>query len=61
MKKHRILVVDDDEAVLEYLRAIPVLFLSVLVSAQKEVGGRHAISKGAPIGELIARIESLLK
>ncbi len=42
-------------------RGIPVLFLSVLVSAQKEVGGRHAVSKSAPIGELIAKIESLLK
>jgi CheY-like chemotaxis protein len=114
--KPRILVVDDDEAVLEYLRAklgaryellfspvseevlpvakkqrpdlilcdidmpgmdggdvsaalfadektrdIPVLFLSALLSTQTEVGGRHAIAKSAPVAELIARIEALLK
>jgi len=117
MKK--ILVVDDDEAVLEFLRAklgarydlvtttdadevvdlahrevpdlivcdidmpdvdggdlsallysddatryIPVLFLSALVptkdSKRGEVGGRPAISKSAPIDDLIARIEGLL-
>lgn len=115
----RILVVDDDEAVLEFLRAklgarydlltttdgdavirlalqetpdlivcdidmpevdggdisaalygddrtryIPVLFLSALVPAKDtkrgEVGGRPAISKSAPIEDIIARIESLL-
>jgi len=114
--KRRLLVVDDDEAVLDYLRAklgvrydvvstessdsvlalarsgrpdlilcdidmpgmdggdvsaalfadektrhIPVLFLSQLVSEQKEIGGRHAIAKSAPVAELIARIEALLK
>ena len=41
-------------------RDIPVLFLSVLVK-EGQVGGRHAISKGAPLPELIARIESLIK
>ena len=114
--KRRLLVVDDDEAVLDYLRAklggryevastesaesvlamaragrpdlilcdidmpgmdggdvsaalfadeqtrdIPVLFLSALLDRQKEVGGRHAIAKSAPVAELIARIEALLK
>ena len=115
--KHRILVVDDDQAVLDYLRAklgaryelvftltpetalniarsdrpdlilcdidmpgmdggdlsaalfadektraIPVLFLSQLISEEKrEVGGRHAIAKSAPVAELVARIDSLLK
>jgi CheY-like chemotaxis protein len=116
MTRRRILVVDDDEAVLEFLRAklgaryellavneaervvqlardgrpdlilcdidmpgmdggdvsaalfaddetrdIPVLFLSALLSSEQQVGGRHAISKSAPIAELIARIEGLLK
>src|SRR5689334_5751839 len=121
MPKPRILVVDDDEAVLEFMRAklgarfavsgttrpeqvlalarreppqlilcdiempgmdggdlsaalyaadelrdIPVLFLTGLVSAdelkarQGQLGGRAAISKDAPIAELVARIESLL-
>jgi CheY-like chemotaxis protein len=45
-------------------RYIPLLFLSALVPAKDskrgEVGGRPAISKSAPIDELIARIESLL-
>lgn len=41
-------------------REIPVLFLSALVSAQAQVGGRHAVSKSAPIAELIARIEALI-
>ena len=116
MTRRKILVVDDDEAVLDYLRAklaaryelittnisedvlqlarserpqlilcdidmpgmdggdvsaalfdddetrdIPVLFLSVLLSTQEQVGGRHAISKSAPIDQLIARIELLIK
>jgi CheY-like chemotaxis protein len=121
MAKPRILVVDDDEAVLEFMRAklgarfavtgttspeqvlglarserpqlilcdiempgmdggdlsaalyaadelrdIPVLFLTGLVSAdelkarQGQLGGRAAMSKDAPIAELVARIESLL-
>ena len=116
--KKKILVVDDDEAVLDYLRAklgarydlvttdqggavmqlvkrespdlivcdidmpdvdggdisaqlygddktryIPMLFLSALVPAKDrrgEVGGRPAVSKSAPVEELIARIESLM-
>jgi CheY-like chemotaxis protein len=41
-------------------RDIPVLFLSQLVSGAGQVGGRAAISKTAPIGDLIARIEALL-
>jgi CheY-like chemotaxis protein len=41
-------------------RGIPVLFLSALLSADKEVGGRHAIAKSAPLPELVAKIESLL-
>jgi len=50
------LFADDDT------RDIPVLFLSALLSAgQQEVGGRHAIAKSAPLGELMARIEALLK
>ena len=116
MTKRKLLVVDDDEAVLDYLRAklgaryellavseaervlelarlgrpdlilcdidmpgmdggdvsaalfaddatrdIPVLFLSALLSATQQVGGRHAIAKSAPVEQLIARIESLLK
>ena len=115
MTRRRILVVDDDEAVLDYLRAklgsryellftsspeeavgrarqerpdlilcdidmpgmdggdvsaalygddgtreIPVLFLSALVSVQAQVGGRPAVSKSAPVDQLIARIEALI-
>ena len=45
-------------------RYIPLLFLSALVPAKDarrgEVGGRPAISKSAPIEELLARIESLM-
>jgi CheY-like chemotaxis protein len=45
-------------------RYIPVLFLSALIPARDskrgEVGGRPAISKSAPIEDLIARIESLM-
>ena len=116
MTRRKILLVDDDEAVLDYLRAklgaryelittnfsedvlqlarterpelivcdidmpgmdggdvsaqlygddetrdIPVLFLSVLLSTQEQIGGRHAISKSAPIEQLIARIEALIQ
>ena len=116
MTRRKILVVDDDEAVLEYLRAklgarydlvstqepetamelarrsrpdlilcdidmpgmdggdlsaalfgddemrdIPVLFLSALLTAEQQVGGRHAIAKSAPVEELLARIEALLR
>ena len=46
----------DDET-----RDIPVLFLSQLLSGEREVGGRHAIAKSAPLAELQARIEALLK
>ena len=115
MSKRKVLVVDDDEAVLDYLRAklgarydlvatqvpeagmdlarrelpemilcdidmpgmdggdisaalfaddetrdIPVLFLSALLSAEKQVGGRHAIAKRAPLEELLVRIAALL-
>ena len=48
------------------LRDIPVLFLTALVSrdelrAQRDqLGGRPAISKDAPVAELVARIESLI-
>jgi len=45
----------------ESTRDIPVLFLSALLSGQKEIGCRHAIAKSAPVAELIARIEALLK
>ena len=122
MPKPRILVVDDDEAVLEFMRAklgarfavsgttdpqqvlglarserpqlilcdiempgmdggdlsaalyaadelrdIPVLFLTGLVSAEElkarqgQLGGRAAVSKDAPVAELVARIDSLLR
>ena len=122
MPKPRILVVDDDEAVLEFMRAklgarfavsgttdpqqvlglarserpqlilcdiempgmdggdlsaalyaadelrdIPVLFLTGLVSAEElkarqgQLGGRAAMSKDAPVAELVARIDSLLR
>jgi len=46
----------DDET-----RDIPVLFLSALVSAEQQVGERLAVAKSAPVAELMARIESLLK
>ena len=42
-------------------RDIPVLFLSDLVEGERQLGGRPAISKGAPIDDLIARIESLVR
>ncbi len=122
MPKPRILVVDDDEAVLEFMRAklgarftvsgttdpqqvlglarserpqlilcdiempgmdggdlsaalyaadelrdIPVLFLTGLVSAEElkarqgQLGGRAAMSKDAPVAELVERIDSLLR
>ena len=41
-------------------RAIPVLFLSALLQAQREIGGRPAISKKAPVADLVARIDSLI-
>ena len=122
MAKQKILVVDDDEAVLEYLRAkigaryevisttaprevidlarenepqlilcdldmpqmnggevsaaifgdeelrhIPLVFLTGAVAPgdihrlRGQIGGRPAIPKSAPLGDLIARIESLLR
>jgi CheY-like chemotaxis protein len=121
MSRHKILVVDDDEAVLEYLRAkigaryevisttaprdvidlaretepqlivcdldmpqmngsevsaaifadeelrhIPLVFLTAVVAPQDIqrlqglIGGRPAIPKSAPLGELIKRIEALI-
>jgi CheY-like chemotaxis protein len=48
------------------LRAIPVLFLSALVTAEDmknlghQIGGRPAISKNAPPDELMQRIDSLI-
>jgi CheY-like chemotaxis protein len=50
----------------DLLRDIPIVFLTGLVSPQElkrqrgELAGRPAVSKDAPIGELIARIESLI-
>ena len=47
-------------------RGIPVLFLTGLASpqdlkhAKDQIGGRPAISKNAPVNELLARIASLL-
>ena len=122
MAKPRILVADDDEAVLEFMRAklsarykilgttdpqqvlalarserpqlilcdiempgldggdlsaalyaqddlrdIPVLFLTALVSRKDleaqngQLGGRAALSKEAPVAELMARIDSLIQ
>ena len=52
----------DDET-----REIPLLFLTGLASQgdlkrqQDQLGGRPAISKSAPVDELLARIESLIK
>jgi CheY-like chemotaxis protein len=48
-------------------REIPVLFLTALASEvdlkrqQHQLGGRPAISKSAPVEELLGRIESLIK
>ena len=55
------LYADDDT------RDIPLLFLTALVSAedlrerQGQIGGRPAVSKSAPVEELIEAIEALLK
>jgi CheY-like chemotaxis protein len=52
----------DDE-----LRLTPLLFLtsiatsSDLVRMRKQIAGRRAVSKDAPLDQLIARIEELLK
>jgi CheY-like chemotaxis protein len=48
----------------DQLRDIPLLFLSALLPAEVQpggqVGGRPAVSKHAPIVELITRIDSLI-
>jgi CheY-like chemotaxis protein len=52
----------DDE-----LREVPLLFLTALASSgdllrmRKQLGGRPAVSKDAPLTQLVARIEALLK
>ena len=52
----------DDE-----LRLIPLLFLTAIASSgelnrmHKQIAGRRAVSKDAPLDQLIARIEELLK
>ena len=52
----------DDE-----LRLTPLLFLTSLATSsdlkrmRKQIGGRPAISKDAPLDQLVARIEALLK
>ena len=51
----------------EELRYIPLLFLTALASSgdllrmRKQLGGRPAISKDAPLAQLVARIKELLK
>src|SRR5882672_2158001 len=51
----------------EELRYIPLLFLTGLATtgdlnrAHKQLGGRPAISKDAPIERIVERIEALLK
>ena len=51
----------------EELRHIPLLFLTALASTGdlnrmgKQIAGRRAISKDAPLDRLVARIEELLK
>ena len=51
----------------EELREIPLLFLTALASSgdlmrmRKQLGGRPAISKDAPLAQLVARIKELLK
>jgi CheY-like chemotaxis protein len=48
------------------LRNIPLLFLTALVSPQDiknlqgQIGGRPAISKRAPVDQLVSRIEQLM-
>jgi CheY-like chemotaxis protein len=55
------LLEDDD------LRHTPLLFLTALASSgdlnrmHKQIGGRRAVSKDAPLERLITRIEELLK
>ena len=51
----------------EELRHTPMMFLTALATSgdinrmQKQIAGRRAISKDAPLDALIARIEELLK
>lgn len=45
----------------EATRDIPVLFLSALLTQESEVGGRHAIPKSAPLEQLLAKIEKLIR
>ena len=51
----------------EEVRLIPFLFLTSLASTadlermRKQLGGRRAISKDAPLDQLVGRIEELLK
>jgi CheY-like chemotaxis protein len=51
----------------EETRYIPLLFLTALATtgdlnrAQKQLGGRPAISKDSPIERIVAKIEDLLK
>ena len=51
----------------EELRYIPLLFLTGLATSgdlnrmRQQLGGRRAVAKDAPLAQLIARIEELLK
>ena len=51
----------------EELRLIPFVFLTALATSgdlarmRKQIGGRRAISKDAPIEQIIERIEEMLK
>ena len=51
----------------EELRLIPFLFHTSIASTsdlermRKQIGGRRAVSKDAPLEQLVARIEELLK
>jgi CheY-like chemotaxis protein len=51
----------------EELRLTPLLFLTSIASTgdlarmRKQIGGRRAVSKDAPLDQLVARIEELLK
>ena len=48
------------------VRSVPVLFLTALISPSElkqgqTIGGRRAVSKQAPLGELVKRIEELIQ
>jgi CheY-like chemotaxis protein len=51
----------------EELKYIPLLFLTGLATSgdlnrmRKQLAGRRAVSKDAPLAQLIARIEELIK